>query len=54
MKLIATPNDQPDCDICRACGDHAEFITDEESGECLSNCCGEPPYSTDIDLDVER
>lgn len=41
-------NDQPDCDICRECGDHAEF----EGGE--SNCCAAPAYSVDEDADTER
>ncbi len=39
---------QPDIDICRECGEHAEF---DESG---SNCCGAKPYDTDPDTDMER
>lgn len=41
-------NDQPDIDICTACGEHAEF----EDGE--SSCCGSGPANTDPDLDMER
>lgn len=45
---------QPDIDLCSSCGEHAEFIEDEETGECLSNCCGSGPYDTDPDIDMER
>lgn len=40
---------QPDIDICPACGEHAEF---DEQGE--SECCGECPYDSDPDIDMER
>jgi hypothetical protein len=39
---------QPDIDICRDCGEHAEF---DENG---SNCCGAGPYDSDPDTDMER
>lgn len=40
---------QPDIDICPACGEHAEF---DEDG--VSECCGECPYNSDPDVDMER
>ena len=39
----AEPYQQPDCDICSACGEHAEF---DEAG---SNCCGARAYDTDYE-----
>lgn len=33
---------EPDCDLCSACKEHAEFTR-----ECGSNCCGAPPYDVD-------
>jgi len=43
-----------DCDICSQCGEHAGFEEDEETGECLSECCGAAPVDTDPDIDMER
>lgn len=40
---------QPDIDICRECGEHAEFGDDG-----LSNCCGARPYDADPYLDMDR
>lgn len=40
----------PDCDLCSACGEHAEFYA--ASGE--SNCCGAKPYNTDYDTEYDR
>jgi hypothetical protein len=31
-----------DCDICKGCGDHAQFCE-----ECGSECCGAAPYAMD-------
>lgn len=42
---------EPDIDICPACGEHAEFDDGDASG---SSCCGAKPYDTDPDLDMER
>lgn len=39
---------QPDIDICRDCGEHAEF---DENG---SECCGAGAYDSDPDVDMER
>jgi len=41
-------NKQPDIDICRECGEHAEF---DENG---SECCGAGSYETDFELNEER
>lgn len=41
---------QPDIDICRECGEHAEF--DEDTGE--SNCCGSKPYDTDYETEYDK
>lgn len=42
-----------DCDICGACGEHAEF-EDDGSGHLVSNCCGSPVYNVDEDYGRER
>lgn len=49
-KLVpkAAAPQEPECDLCSACGEHADF--DEEG----SNCCGARPYDTDPDIDRER
>ena len=35
-----------DLDICRKCGEWAEFVSDEE-GESLSQCCSAPAVVRD-------
>lgn len=63
--MKAADRRQPDIDLCRACGEHAEFYCCEESedGEdCLdscgrrltSNCCGAGPYDSDPYVNMER
>ena len=49
LNLSADENRQPDIDICRSCGEHTEF---DEDG--LSDCCGDAPYDSDPDIDMER
>lgn len=36
---------EPDIDICRDCGEHAEF--EETDDGCVSNCCGAGSYCPD-------
>lgn len=43
---------QPDIDICKNCGEHAEFEETDNGRE--SNCCGAGPYDPDYETDMER
>ena len=57
--------EQPDIDLCAACGEHAEFVCCEAAqeglkcesdcrGDIVSNCCGAGSYNTDYETDYDR
>lgn len=52
LMLKKISHSQPNIDICKECGEHAEF-EDTDDG-CVSTCCGASPYDTDPDVDMER